>query len=96
MVAMSTAKPPELLEEDRRLCLSAPDEEHAKGQHRRGCRTGEQRRLFPVRPRYHTPAPRGLSTNWVDGRLIRPEMTNEMTALRQCFYGRSVEAEGAR
>src|SRR5262244_2415334 len=26
---------------NRRLCLSAPDEEHAKGQHRRGCRTWE-------------------------------------------------------
>jgi len=53
------------MSENRRLCLSAPT--GCLPGHRRGRRTGVRQKSPPVRPRYHTPALRGLSTNWVDG-----------------------------
>jgi len=59
-----------LLEEDRRLRLSAPNDASAAvqwiRQHRRGCRTGgpsERAHSSPVRPGKHTPALRGLVQN---------------------------------
>jgi hypothetical protein len=45
--------------------LSAPDESMRKGNIVGSAEPGS-REASPVRPRYHTPALRGLSTNWVD------------------------------
>ena len=52
-----TAKPPGNVSENRRLCLSAPNDAASPGSHRRGCRIDKCGSGPPsVRPRNHTPA----------------------------------------
>jgi hypothetical protein len=67
--AQTTAKPPELLEEETGGFALAPQTRSMRKGNIVGAVEPEWQNGsgHPVRPRNYTPALRGLSTNWVDG-----------------------------
>ena len=89
-----TAKPPDGLE-NRRLCLSAQTMRSSKNIVG-AVEPEENTEKMPVRPRYHTPARRGVGTNWVDTNFS-PAITRALQLhLRLIGGGPGWPASGSR